>query len=118
GSWFSLFSGFSLFADLGVLRVAYLRSADLGVLSGSWFSLFAGLEVLGVAYLREIIMISSGSNTSSESNSSEDSVQQWYYNGTESSNGPSKALLQWYEDVMESSRVPLVERLKKFFLER
>ncbi|GKD16712.1 hypothetical protein Tco_1205870 [Tanacetum coccineum] len=58
-------------------------------------------------------MISYGSNTSSESNNSEDSVQQWYYNGTESSKGPSKALLQWYEDVMEYSRVPLVERLKK-----
>nr|GEU91227.1 reverse transcriptase domain-containing protein [Tanacetum cinerariifolium] len=58
-------------------------------------------------------MISSDSSTSSESSSSEDSVQQWYYNDTESSKGPSKALLQWYEDVMESSPVPMVERPKK-----
>ncbi|GJT52389.1 hypothetical protein Tco_0978546 [Tanacetum coccineum] len=44
-------------------------------------------------------MINSGSNTSSESSSSKDSVQQRYYNGMKSSKGPSTALLQWYEDV-------------------
>nr|GEV00475.1 zinc finger, RING/FYVE/PHD-type [Tanacetum cinerariifolium] len=52
--------------------------------------------------------------TSSESNNSKDIVsskgpsktlQQWYYNGTNSNNGPSKALLQWYDDVTDSSPV-------------